>query len=562
MVQLQVGGAKSVGVLFEFDPATTTYSKKLDFDYVHGKSPYKSNLIEICAQPNISVSPNDAIICSGSNTSFSIVAAGNGLSFQWQVDVGSGFTDITNNSIYSNATTNTVNITNAPGTMNGYKFRCVVTSTCPVISIFSNTATLTVNPVPSSAGIISGNTTVCHGQNSVTYTVPPVTDATSYIWTLPTGATGTSTTNSIDVEYGLSAVSGDITVKGNNSCGDGAASTLTITVNPLPANAGIISGTTTVCQGQNSVNYTVPPVTDATSCIWTLPAGATGTSTTNSIDVDYGLSAVSGDITVKGNNSCGDGAASTLTITVNPLPANAGTISGNTTVCQGENSVIYSISAIANANSYIWTLPTGATGTSTTCSITISYGLSAVSGNITVKGHNSCGDGIESTLPIVVNAIPATPAITQNGNTLTANATGVTYQWIDCNNGNAPVPGKTSQSFTSLVNGSFAVIVTNNGCSITSNCFNIIATGISENSFGSNIMVYPNPTSGKFTIELGNTYAEIEVKIANSMGKVIERKSYHDAQTLDIKIDGANGLYFISIRNNNGQQAFLKVIKE
>jgi hypothetical protein len=56
----------------------------------------------------------------------------------------------------------------------------------------------------------------------------------------------------------------------------------------------------------------------------------------------------------------------------NPLPDPAGTITGSATVCQGQNSVVYTVPTIANATSYVWTLPTGATGTSETNSITVS----------------------------------------------------------------------------------------------------------------------------------------------------------------------------------------------
>ncbi|HAZ02933.1 MAG: hypothetical protein A2W90_09470 [Bacteroidetes bacterium GWF2_42_66] len=97
-----------------------------------------------------------------------------------------------------------------------------------------------VNFVPAAAGAITGTTTVCQGQAGVSYSVPVIAEAASYSWTLPTGATGTSSTNSITVNYGVSAVSGTITVKGNNSCGgDGTASTLAITVNPLPLTSAI-----------------------------------------------------------------------------------------------------------------------------------------------------------------------------------------------------------------------------------------------------------------------------------------------------------------------------------
>ena len=304
----------------------------------------------------------------------------------------------------------------------------------------ASTLAVTVNLLPSSAGTITGTAAVCQNQSSVTYTVPAIANATSYVWTLPSGATGTSTTNSITVNYGASAVSGSITVKGHNSCGDGTASTRAITVNPLPAGAGTITGTATVCQNQSSVTYTVPSIPNATSILWTLPSGAIGTSTSNSITVNYGTSAVSGNITVKGQNSCGDGPASTLAVTVNPLPAAAETISGTTTVCQNQSSVTYNVPSISNATSYLWTLPSGATGTSTTNSITVNYGASSVSGSITVKGHNSCGDGGASTLAITVNLLPSsagtitgTAAVCQNQSSVTytvpaiANAT--SYVW-------------------------------------------------------------------------------------------------------------------------------------
>src|SRR5690554_8114183 len=49
------------------------------------------------------------------------------------------------------------------------------------------------------------------------------------------------------------------------------------------------------------------------------------------------------------------------------------------------------------------------------------------------------------------------------GATITANASGGTYQWIDCNSG-LPITGETNQSFTPTMNGDFAVIISANGC--------------------------------------------------------------------------------------------------
>ena len=356
-----------------------------------------------------------ATVCQGQNSvTYSVLAITNATSYMWTLPSGATGTSTTN----SIAVSFGVSAVSGNITVKG-------NNTCG--NGATSTLAITVNTVPASTGTISGASPVCQGQNSVTYTVPTIANATSYNWTLPSGATGTSTNNSITVNYGTSAISGNITVKGSNTCGDGEASTLAITVNPLPTGAGTISGATNVCQGQNAVTYTVPVISNATSYVWTLPGGATGISTTNSIIVSYGVLAISENIAVKGNNICGDGAASTLAISVNPLPAIAGTISGTSTVCPGQNSVTYTVPAIANATSYVWTLPSGAAGTSTTNSITVSYSVSATSGNIAVKGNNTCGDGATSTLAIIVNSIPTSAGTISGAASVCQGQNSVTY---------------------------------------------------------------------------------------------------------------------------------------
>lgn len=181
---------------------------------------------------------------------------------------------------------------------------------------------VTVNPLPTMAGPITGTVVVCQGQTGIIYSVPVITTATNYIWTLPTGLTITTgnNTNSITVNFGTSAMSGTITSQGNNGCGTGSVSAnYTITVNPLPAMAGPITGTATPCQGQTGITYSVSAITNATGYIWTLPTGAivaTGVNT-NSITVNFSGSAASGVITAQGDNGCGDGIVSAnFTVTV------------------------------------------------------------------------------------------------------------------------------------------------------------------------------------------------------------------------------------------------------
>ena len=84
---------------------------------------------------------------------------------------------------------------------------------------------------------------------------------------------------------------------------------------------------------------------------------------------------------------------------------------------------------MANATSYTWTLPPGATiatGSGTT-SITVNFSPSAISGNITVAGTNDCGNGTPSSLPVTVSPLP-NPAGTISGDaTVCQGDMGVSY---------------------------------------------------------------------------------------------------------------------------------------
>jgi len=138
----------------------------------------------------------------------------------------------------------------------------------------------------------------------------------------------------------------------------------------------------------------------------------------NNGSVFRGTALVDGAINLWGNSSLFGralsraGAISLVDNSIRFRPDAAGAITGIVTVCQGQSSEIYTVSEIENAVSYIWTLPSGATGTTTTNSITVDFGISALSGNITVKGYNSCGGvGIPSNLGITVNPLPLSSAI-------------------------------------------------------------------------------------------------------------------------------------------------------
>ena len=96
--------------------------------------------------------------------------------------------------------------------------------------------------LPANAVAITGNHTVCAGQTGISYTVAAISGATSYVWTLPSGAIIISgaNTNSITVDFDLSALSGNITVAGINACGNGIVSpNYILTIAPLPLTSSI-----------------------------------------------------------------------------------------------------------------------------------------------------------------------------------------------------------------------------------------------------------------------------------------------------------------------------------
>jgi hypothetical protein len=107
-------------------------------------SPATSVTLTILAGTTIITHPQPFSTCAGSNATFSVVASGLNLTYQWQEN-GS---NITNGGIYSGATTATLTLTN-PGTgKNGASYRCVISSPCGTSPVNSNSAILTVNPVP------------------------------------------------------------------------------------------------------------------------------------------------------------------------------------------------------------------------------------------------------------------------------------------------------------------------------------------------------------------------------------------------------------------------------
>ncbi|HMK24474.1 MAG TPA: hypothetical protein VK483_00490, partial [Chitinophagaceae bacterium] len=127
----------------------------------------------------ITSQPSNAQLCSGSNTSFSVTATGVNINYQWQVNTGTGFTNIVNNTVYSGATTSTLTITGATAGMNGYQYRSNLSNAICTTPIPTNTVLLTVRQLPSVTLSASPLTGLLPGQTTtLTATPSPSTGGT------------------------------------------------------------------------------------------------------------------------------------------------------------------------------------------------------------------------------------------------------------------------------------------------------------------------------------------------------------------------------------------------
>lgn len=113
-----------------------------------GTAQWASNCRKVTVNypPSITAHPNSRNVPVGGNTTFSVSATGDGLSYQWQVNTGSGWNNITSpgsNPTYSNWNSATLGVNGVVLGNNGYQYRCIVSGTCPP-SVTSNSATLYV----------------------------------------------------------------------------------------------------------------------------------------------------------------------------------------------------------------------------------------------------------------------------------------------------------------------------------------------------------------------------------------------------------------------------------
>ncbi|MBS1773996.1 MAG: T9SS type A sorting domain-containing protein [Bacteroidetes bacterium] len=407
--------------------------------------------------PSITTNPSNNTICAGSNTSFTVAASNSPTSYTWQVNTGSGYTNVSNSGVYSNATTATLTITAAPTTMNGYLYRVIATNAVGN-SLNSTAATLTVNPLTAITTNPS-NATICASSNT-TFTVAASGTPTSYTWQVNTGSGytnisnggvySTATSATLNITGATSGMDGYLyRAIANNGCGSSSASTAAIlTISPAPSVVTDPSNST-ICSGSNTTF--VVSANNTTGYQWYVQIGVSIVMLSNSgfySGVTTNTLTITGaDATLNGNkyyciltNACTPfpGVASAQgTLTVNSLPAIT-TQPSNSSIASGNNTS-FTVVATGTGLAYQWQENTGSAWTN------VSNGgiySNASTATLNLTGVTFAMNGYQYRCYITGTC---TPAVTSNAATITVSAL---VPLITTNPSNSTVCSPATTSFT------------------------------------------------------------------------------------------------------------------
>lgn len=222
---------------------------------------------------------------------------------------------------------------------------------------------------------------------------------------------------------------------------------------------------------------------------------------------------------------------------------------GNASGCDSTVTLNLSILPIATGtdvqtvcSSFTWIDGNTYTSSNNTATVTLVGGAA-----------NGC-DSIVS-LDLIIDTMPDVTTTT-SGIIISVAQSGADYQWLDCNNGYAPIAGETYQNFVPTYNGNFAVLVENGVCAATSDCvpLNVNSASISEISNAHFATVYPNPTYDEIAVHL-EAQQETIIEVYNSIGALVNTLTT-DLQHNILSINGEAGIYLVRVRTQLTEQSF------
>lgn len=426
--------------------------------------------------------------------------------------------------------------------------------------------------------------------NSPNYTATLLSPATTYFWRVETFNACSGPVNSTDFSFTTASCvtfnSTDVPVAIPSNQVTSVTSTLTIPtggtindlnvvnlvgthtwINDLVVTLTSPNGTTVtlwenICDDEDNFNVNF----DDEAAAGALPCPPVGGGNYQAVDL---LSAFDGEnmsgvwtLTVSDifNQDGGSLSSWGLEICFTPsapcTPPTAATIGGTTSICPGGTTSL-SVTAGNLNDAADWQWYSGSCGGTAVGSGT-SMSVSAP-GTYFVRGEGGCVTA-GACASVTVTQTTLNLNTTVAGTTISSAQGTAQYQWIDCGTGNNFISGATSQSFIPTVNGSYAVIVTRNGCTDTSACVNITNLGIDDLNF-EDVSVYPNPSNGKITVSFNKEVNLKSFVIRDVTGRMVreEKPQTTSGITFDISSE-AQGIYFLNIEVGGATQSF-KLIK-
>ena len=476
------------------------------FNYVPIIRPY----LNTCSTFSSSITSATNVICNGGSTGAITVNAVGGTSPYTSLwSNGSTVTAVSN--LVAGVYTNT--ITDASG--------CISVKTATITQPTAITLSITPTNV------------LCNGGNTGALNASVAGGTPGYTYLCSNGATNTAISNLIAGTY-------NYTVTDASGCSATQSAAITeptaITLSITPTNV--------LCNGGNTgaLNASVAGGTPGYSYLCS--NGATNTAIPNLIAGTY-------NYTVTDANGCSLTQSTAIT---EPTTVNV-SVSGNTTTCLG-GTINLTVSGTGGTGilSYTW-MPGNISASTYSATPTVNDSYTVMS-----LDANGCAGNTVIT-NVNVNGLPPVMAMTSNtlicvGEPATLSGMGaVTYTW------------STSETTMNIVvNPTVTVTYTlmgtdANGCMNTTTIQQGVDLCTSITKLNNQLSVnsiYPNPTTGLFTIELNNAAT---VVITNALGQVVLNESLNFGNHNVTLINQNNGVYFVKI-SANGKQQVVKLIKQ
>ena len=167
----------------------------------------------------------------------------------------------------------------------------------------------------------------------------------------------------------------------------------------------------------------------------------------------------------------------------------------------------------------------------------------------TLQTLNGCDSIIITNLTV---GNPINTNVNLAGSTLLATQGNASYQWWNCANGGSIIPNATNQFFSPTTSGGYAVVITQNGCSDTSACFDITVIGITENSI-TNHSVFPNPFTNELSFNFDQNSPE-KIEIISGLGMIVKTITFGSSSKTRIETkEFGSGVYYYRCIWPNGE---------